>query len=122
MESLKLLGETFGVTTDWLLSEEKEEITPTQEPHKMPGFLKKQIEKYGHLAGIYIMCRGLLAIGAGALAHFLLRWVFAHVPAEIIANSPVVFMANLMIILGALVSIGGLGLSLYLRYRLKNKK
>ena len=88
----------------------------------MPGFLKKQIEKYGHLAGIYIMCCGLLAIGAGVLAHFLLRRVFAHVPAEIMANSPVVFMANLMILFGALASIGGLGLSLYLRHRLKNKK
>ena len=110
------------MTTDWLLSEEEEEKAPPQELPRMPELLKKQIKKYGHLAGVSIMCRGLLAIGAGVLAHFLLRRVFAHVPAEIMANSPVAFMANLMIIFGALVSIGGLGLSLYLRHRLKNKK
>lgn len=119
---LKLLGEIFGVTTDWLLSEEEEEKTPPRELPRMPGFLKKQIKKYGPLAGIYIMCRGLLAIGVGVLAHFLLRRMFGHGAAEIIANSPAAFMANLIILFGAVLSIGGLGLSLYLRHRLKNKK
>ena len=79
VNKLLALAQTFGVTTDWLLSEDEPEPEavpipePTREPQSVsshtwvddvPGMLGKLLRKYGWLFGVR------LAIGGAALIAF----------------------------------------------------
>ena len=83
LSKLVLLAQTFGVTTDWLLSEsEPEPETPpagtasdaAEEPPKtnwvesVPGVIGRLIRRYGWLFGVYTALAGLGFIVIGAVA------------------------------------------------------
>lgn len=78
---LQSLAKTFGVTTDWLLSDEEPyeprmradaESTekPAAQPSKLealPGILGKLVKRFGWLAGVYIAAGGLSLMLIGTL-------------------------------------------------------
>ena len=88
---LLLLSRAFGVSTDWLLSEEEpeepqpearyeipydrtQERRPSEMPgwiDSLPGFIGRLLRKYGWLLGVYTAVTGLPFVVLGALARFL---------------------------------------------------
>lgn len=114
---LALLAKTFGVTTDWLLSEEEpgqeglpgkeadrngQEKQPdaaiedrTEEPsnwvESIPGVLGILIKRYGWLCGVYMAVVGAGFIGLGTLARFLVRQMFSGGPFQQEIVSPMDF-------------------------------
>lgn len=87
---LRLLADAFGVSTDWLLSEEEpeEETSRQQEPpsqppkstnwvESVPGVLGRLLRRYGWLFGVYIALSGCGLAVIGALARILTRRMFS---------------------------------------------
>ena len=84
LSKLMLLAQTFGVTTDWLLSESEPEPETAPEPEappasevktpsdnwveSIPGVLGRLIRRYGWLYGVYTALAGLGFIVIGAVA------------------------------------------------------
>ena len=89
LKKLRLLAEAFGVSTDWLLSDEEpqEEAksdfgTGQSAKHypdwidSLPGTLGRLLRRYGWLLGVYIAVCGAGFILIGGLARFLSRKMF----------------------------------------------
>ena len=90
LKKLRLLAEVFGVSTDWLLSddepqEEAESDFRTGQSAKsypdwidsLPGTLGRLLRRYGWLLGVYIAVYGAAFTLIGGLARFLSRKMFA---------------------------------------------
>lgn len=85
---LVLLAKVFGVTTDWLLSEDEEE--PEQEDaanmestnwvDSILGVIGKLIKRYGWLAGVYIAVVGAGFTMLGILARVLAQQMVSGTP------------------------------------------
>lgn len=87
LETLVALSKYFGVTTDYLLSDE----APTPADHKdntslppqqdwldrLPGFLSKLFHRFGWLAGVYLAIGGGLFTGMGILMHLAISSMFS---------------------------------------------
>ena len=80
LSKLAALAALFGVTADWLISEEDPEPAPANAPvsaasfnwiDSVPGVLGKLIRKYGWIFGVYLAVGGALMAIIGAIA----RWV-----------------------------------------------
>lgn len=78
LSKLKQLSDVFGVTADWLLSEDEpsepqpQNETPEQTPSfadRLPGLIGKLFRRYGWLAGVYAMIIGAVfgLIGGAAI-------------------------------------------------------
>ena len=89
LKKLRLLAEVFGVSTDWLLSddepqEEAESDFRTGQSAKSypdwidsrPGTLGRVLRRYGWLLGVYIAVYGAAFTLIGGLARFLSRKMF----------------------------------------------
>ena len=89
LKKLRLLAEVFGVSTDWLLSddepqEEAESDFRTGQSAKsypdwidsIPGTLGRLLRRYGWLLGVYIAVYGAAFTLIGGLARFLSRKMF----------------------------------------------
>ena len=89
LKKLCLLAEVFGVSTDWLLSddepqEEAESDFRTGQSAKsypdwidsLPGTLGRLLRRYGWLLGVYIAVYGAAFTLIGGLARFLSRKMF----------------------------------------------
>ncbi len=92
ISKLLLLANVFGVTTDWLLSEEE----PAQEKaddfpaataipetrttwiDSVPGLIGRLLRRYGWLFGVYLAVIGAGFTGLGALARYLVRKMFSN--------------------------------------------
>ncbi|MBP8640441.1 MAG: helix-turn-helix transcriptional regulator [Oscillospiraceae bacterium] len=88
---LRLLASAFGVTADWLLSEEepKEEknFYPEPEPapttpspnwvDSIPGVFGRLLRRYGWLFGVYLAVIGACFTGIGELARYATRRMFS---------------------------------------------
>lgn len=87
---LVLLSKAFGVTTDWLLSEEEApqqaESQPAQPRQEngypswlddLPGFLARAIKRYGWLYGVRMAIGGVLFAGIGLLARVISKQMFS---------------------------------------------
>ncbi|MGI5935747.1 MAG: helix-turn-helix domain-containing protein [Oscillospiraceae bacterium] len=85
ISKLLLLAKTFGVTTDWLLSEEEPREENTREEKatasgtypawldSLPGTLGRVVKKYGWLAGVYLIIAGALFTGMGGLMKYMVN-------------------------------------------------
>lgn len=86
IKKLRLLAEAFGVTTDWLLSEEEPKEAPDSDPEpeqsaksypdwvdSLPSKLGKLVRRYGWLLGVYIAVSGAAFVFIGGLARFISR-------------------------------------------------
>ena len=89
LKKLRLLAEVFGVSTDWLLSddepqeEEKSDFETGQSAKhypdwidSRPGTLGRLLRRYGWLLGVYIAVYGAAFTLIGGLARFLSRKMF----------------------------------------------
>lgn len=107
LSKLRLLAAEFGVSVDWLLSEEAppEELRPEPDPapeearpsaavevmDAIPGFLGRMLKKFGWLYGVYVAIAGAGMTLIGGLARYLSRsmvsdfnsWMSEPVPGSI---------------------------------------
>lgn len=86
---LRLLSETFGVSVDWLLSEEEPQGAPESAQaapaqggradwvDALPGMLGRLFRRYGWLAGVYIALTGAGFALVGGLARGIIRSMFS---------------------------------------------
>lgn len=91
ISKLLLLANVFGVTTDWLLSEEEpaeekavdfpaataKPETSTTWVDSVPGLIGRLLRRYGWLFGVYLAVVGAGFTGIGALARYLVRRMFS---------------------------------------------
>lgn len=91
ISKLRLLAAAFGVTTDWLLTEDEPEEKNADPKSAAPapsatwvdsisGVLGKLLRRYGWLVGAYIAIAGAGFAGIGALARYLTRRMFSVFP------------------------------------------
>ena len=139
---LRLLARTFGVSVDWLLSEEEDEPEKTPEPapnwaEALPGALGRLIRRYGWLGGVYLAVSGGGILFVGGLARYITRRMMApwagmsgmiEVDGEPFYGpmggafggfNPVAAMGTAMMILGAVVLITGVILAIVLKKKSK---
>ncbi|PKM72855.1 MAG: hypothetical protein CVU91_07455 [Firmicutes bacterium HGW-Firmicutes-16] len=90
INKLRLLAVAYGVTIDWLLTEDEpeEEKTVDHEPEptpsapstnwidSIPGVLGTLLRRYGWLFGVYISIGGIGFTAIGTLARYLTRRMF----------------------------------------------
>ena len=136
--NLATLAKEFGVSVDWLISEDEEEIKTEKKEDcgkKYESLLDtklkwtgKMLKRYGWLAGLYPAICGLGVTAIGILAKVALSAMFgsfSHTitsmgpmdPAmpNIVTNNPVSIIANIFIIIGIIMMIGGAILAVYLK-------
>ena len=118
---LSLLAKTFGVTTDWLLSnDEAEPAAPAMQEGKtnwidsLPGVIGKLIRRYGWLYGVYTALVGLAFIALGLAFNYLSSRMFdiSLFPDASFPKNPIVYIA---ITLGALLAVAGTVLAIVLK-------
>lgn len=135
LDKLRLLAQTFGVSTDWLLDDAQEMPQPSQpmpaapQQHSwvedVPGVIGKLLRKYGWLAGIYLAVGGVSFIGIGALARYLTGRMlsgfdaFVDTPGfgNMAANNPVSIMGTVIMVIGAVMAVAGIVLAIILKRR-----
>lgn len=91
ISKLLLLANTFGVSTDWLLSDDEPEEEKAAGPDSvqdkpvikstwvdaLPGVIGRLLRKYGWLFGVYLAVAGVGFTGIGALARYMVRKMFS---------------------------------------------
>ena len=78
LDTLVALANCFGVTTDYMLSEDapqQESPQPQRQDwlDRLPGFIGKLFKRFGWLAGVYIAAAGALFSGMGLIMHLSLN-------------------------------------------------
>ena len=133
---LKLLADTFNVTTDWLLSkeepEDKQDVNKQQPGcskeqdlyRNLPGSIGKFFRKHGWISGLIILAQGCFIALIGFVARIAVRGMFADGfwPEEMITHNPVYMMSAVFIAIGAVLMIGGGILAIYLKHRFQSEK
>lgn len=93
LSKLALLAKTFGVTADWLLSEDdppegsaarsqsapQQPVAPAQNPNwvdSLPGAVRSLVKRYGWLAGVYIALSGCGIMLIGIIAKIVVSSMF----------------------------------------------
>ena len=74
LSTVVALANEFGVTTDWLLSDEEEvpaAETPKPTPSRPGRGAKYWVNRYGWVLGVYVSLVGAGIAGLGALARFI---------------------------------------------------
>lgn len=133
-----LLAKAFGVTTDWLLSEEapKDEdtsggATAAQQTadydariDAIPGVIGRILRRYGWLGGIYLAVVGIVLAIFGSVVHAPYRRLF-QTPGitdeniQLIKRSGVYLFSLVVPILGIALLIAGIVLAVVLKKRSK---
>ena len=136
VDKLKLLADTFNVTTDWLLSEEapkdKQEANKQQPDcyreqdlyRNLPGFIGRFFRKHGWISGLIILAQGVFITLIGLIARIAVRGMFADSlwSEEMTSHNPVYMMSAVFIAIGAVFMIGGGILAVYLKHRFHSDK
>ena len=82
LSTVVALANEFGVTTDWLLSDEEEipaAETPKPTPSRPGRGAKYWVNRYGWVLGVYVSLVGAGIAGLGALARFIAGRMMAGV-------------------------------------------
>lgn len=151
LSKLALLAKTFGVTADWLISEDnlpesaaqgasqKQPAAPAPNANwvdSLPGAVQSLVRRYGWLAGAYIAASGAgmtiigiiarIAVGKmmngfGSTSSFGGAYSYGSTFGNFAQNNPVSVMATIMIIIGTIILIAGIGLALCLKNKSNEK-
>lgn len=151
LSKLALLAKTFGVTADWLVSEDnppesaaqgasqKQPAAPAPNANwvdSLPGAVQSLVRRYGWLAGAYIAASGagmtIIGIiaritvgkmmnGFGSTSPFGGAYSYGSTFGSFAQNNPVSVMATIMIIIGTIILIAGIGLALCLKNKSNEK-
>ena len=151
LSKLALLAKTFGVTADWLISEDnppesaaqgasqKQPAAPAPNANwvdSLPGAVQSLVRRYGWLAGAYIAASGAgmtiigiiarIAVGKmvngfGSTSPFGGAYSYGSTFGRFAQNNPVSVMATIMIIIGTIILIAGIGLALCLKNKSNEK-
>lgn len=137
---LSALAKVFGVTTDWLLSEEEPTDSPAEKavPPRakvnnaidiLPKELVNLIKRYGWIFGVYLALIGAGIAFMGILAKVTVKSMFTGFDSMgfygfdgLVKNNPVNIMAAAFIIVGVALIAGGTVLAIYLKSRDGKKK
>lgn len=130
---LSQLAAVFGVTADWLLSEEEtmpQAAIPLQTSgHMLPRRLGDLLRRWGWLAGLYPMgsglVLGLLALFSRSRLRQELDVLESLIGSEVMRQSPTYQMYCIytaVLAVAAVLFLGGAALALFLRHRGKEKK
>ena len=95
----KLIGiaNIFGVTTDWLLSNDEVSVEPKIEApiknypswlDKLPSSMLRMIKKFGWIFGVYVMCVGGGVIGMGFLSRFMFKKMIFNTISDSMIQGP----------------------------------
>ena len=137
---LRLLSQVFGVSIDWLLSEEDGEPVPEsgaaqarpELSEQLPGIIGRLFRRYGYLAGVYVIVSGLGISLVGFLARYISKRMFSGFglgsgsygmfdggfgPSldSFAVNNPVYIMGGFMMLVGIIIVIAGIALAVYLK-------
>lgn len=129
---LAQLAAVFGVTADWLLSDEEAmpqtAAPPQSSDHAIPRRLGALLRRWGWLAGLYPMGGGLVL---GVIALFCrsslqpeLDVLEQLIGGEVMRQSPTYQMYRIytvLLVVAAVLVLGGAALALFLRHRGKSK-
>lgn len=140
VSKLRLLSQVFGVSIDWLLSEEDGEPVPEsgaaqarpELSEQLPGIVGRLFRRYGYLAGVYVIVSGLGISLVGFLARYVSRRMFSSFDLgygsmgmfdgsfgpsldSFALNNPVYIMGGAILVVGILIVIAGIALAVYLK-------
>lgn len=145
------MAKTFGVTADWLISEDnppesaaqgasqKQPAAPAPNANwvdSLPGAVQSLVRRYGWLAGAHIAASGAgmtiigivarIAVGKmmngfGSTSPFGGAYSYGSTFGSFAQNNPVSVMATIMIIIGTIILIAGIGLALCLKNKSNEK-
>ncbi len=151
LSKLALLAKTFGVTADWLISEDnppesaaqgasqKQPAAPAPNANwvdSLPGAVQSLVRRYGWLAGAYIAASGAGMTIIGIIARIAVgkmmngfgstsplggAYSYGSTFGSFAQNNPVSVMATIMIIIGTIILIAGIGLALCLKNKSNEK-
>jgi len=97
LDNIVALAKVFGVTTDWLLTDDEPEPAPENkneqppEPPKpsapayptwvddLPQSLSRMLKRYGWIVGVYLSVIGAMFTGMGALGRYIVRQMTSSV-------------------------------------------
>ena len=138
LNNLALLAKEFGVTADWLISDEEPIEVPDSEAHSdvswldhIPGFLGRMFKKFGWIFGVYLAASGALFAGVGAVAKFVSEGMLNRFNSEassmfpgfkypfesVTSFNPVSTIGTVVMVLGALMVVAGIVLAIVLKKR-----
>ncbi len=121
---LVLLAKTFGVTTDWLLSEDGPPSDTPSADHgsswvdAVPGAVGRLLRQYGWLFGVYLAVGGGLTAALGLVGRHMFR-TFITNPFGPTPSNPGVTLCTFAAAVGAVMLIAGvvIALTLYRKRR-----
>lgn len=147
LEKLMLLSKTFGVTADWLLSEEEPKEEPVRKNDwvdRLPGMLRHLISRYGWLAGVRVAVSGLGVAFIGGLSRAIIKQMLSGLgamtanfgamsiaggfpqgfglpgmmeQADMISGNPVYLIGTAFLVIGILLTAVGVILTVCLKKR-----
>lgn len=138
VSKLRLLSQVFGVSIDWLLSEDggeadSENTAAHGRPElseQLPGIVGRLFRRYGYLAGVYVIVSGLGISLVGFLARYISKRMFSGFgfgsygmfdgsfgPSldSFAVNNPVYIMGGAILVVGIVIVIAGVALAVYLK-------
>lgn len=140
VSKLRLLSQVFGVSIDWLLSEDGGETASDSTAaqarpelsEQLPGIVGRLFRRYGYLAGVYVIVSGLGISLVGFLARYVSKRMFSGFGLgygsmgmfdsgfsssmdSFAVNNPVYIMGGAILVVGVLIVIAGIALAVYLK-------
>ena len=144
LSKLRLLAQTFQVSTDWLLSEEDSEPELPQRESPLPGAERREKEnmdwieripgtigcllrRYGWLFGVYLSLSGAAVVGMGLLVRQMVSRIFGlqfagfssgpetEALAAMVRSNPMSAMSTFLLIFGLVLLLGGVILAIVLK-------
>lgn len=126
---LPLLAKAFGVSADWLLSEDAPEEPAAEKPsaskkqdvlNRLPGFLRQLFRRYGWLGGVYLAAIGAMFTVIGALMRHVFWYGFSgnfdlHYLVDDGYVSPITIFYTFVIVLGIVMLLAGIILAIVLK-------
>lgn len=127
------MARVFGVSIDWLLSDEEPQPESSQAPvngnspswvDSLPGTVGKLIRRYGWLAGVYTSIMGVFFAGIGALARYLSIRMFSlpstgiyydSFASDFARSNPVSIMGGVILAFGIVMIASGVILAVVLK-------